>query len=120
EQSATLWQTRIDDAPVSAGFVSLQLGAAGNLDSSVFLGGEVWLSLTVDDVPQGGRQLLASVPSAAMAHAVQLGAVQDCDVARAGALRFTDRGEFEGCNGSSWVPLGAQPGSEVFPGRTCL
>lgn len=114
-----LWQARFDDSAVEDGFVSLALGTDGSLDSSTFLTGAVWVSIAVDDAALGERLPLASVPSAGVAHSVLLGMVDGCDADRAGALRYTERGEFEGCNGAAWIPLGAQPGSEVFPGATC-
>lgn len=118
-QTTPVWLGEYTQVSVDAGYINLALGADGSLDSGLFVGQDLWVSLRVDDADVGARQRLASVPTAALSHGVQLSEVATCNAAAAGTLRYTDRGEFEGCNGAAWVPLGAQPGSEVFPGVTC-
>lgn len=74
-----LWNSAIDISPanlvhdetfstdVDGGFVSVRLGADGDLDSSAFAAGELWVEVVVDDGVVGGRQPFANVGRAAYA-----------------------------------------------------
>jgi hypothetical protein len=110
---ATLATVVVPAVPVTDGYYSVRL--APSLDWSQ----DVRVGVTVPGFGElAPRAELGAAPRAQLAHGVQVGAVSTCDSAHAGTIRF-EGGRFEGCDGTGWVLMSSDYGSQDQPGLSC-
>lgn len=119
-----VWSTSAD-LDFASGHYAVQLGGDGSLDSSVFDGRTLYLSLGIDTFDLGAPQAIATVPYAVHSQSVT-GRVQVGDAGSSctspaddGLMRFVDNSLYV-CAGNEWRELtNPELGSEANPATSC-
>lgn len=105
---------------VADGYVSIVLGAAGDLDAGD-LAGDVWLEIAVDGAALSPRTLLSDSPRAAVTvtagNGLRIGTTDTCDATTFGTLRFHESGStgaLQICTAGQWKTITTAGATEQF------